>query len=417
MNFKKGLKTLGIIAAAATILGGSNATAATYNINIYGASAQYLFWNDTADDFLTNKVGCSNVQQAQHTDPVTGKNKHGITKGTKQNGAVTDTYYIRYTSKASYDGIYSCYGETSVPGGQPSCSSQGPRYREMADENNTNFGTGVVSALACKKVTIGASDVAGETFGQSSSGAKYGPAGGGNVSRTVPKIDTQAKGLTTYYRPVMVPFGFFANKTALPNLDNLTRLQALMVFSGKAFYWSDFGPSYPAKDVIACLRHAGSGTHATLNAAVMRNDENLADTEAAPYIWFNDGSSEEMACVNVNGGESTSTAGAVGYADADQKEKCFDGPLGASAKYANTVSLKYNGAAATRDNIKGAVYSFWSHQWLYECEPAAAEHSLIVDLYNYAKDASHLPASKQAYWSTESEMTLNKGTDYSMPSF
>lgn len=408
MKFKKGLKTLGLIAAAATLYCGT-ATAADYNVNIYGASAQYLFWNDAADDFLldtTNGPGCSTAVQAEHTNS-DGKKKHGITKGTK--GA--DTYYIRYTSKASYDGIYSCYGESSVPGGQPSCSAQGTRYREMADEANTNWTTGVVSALACKKVTVGASDVAGSTFGQTSEGEKAGHLGGGWISRTVSSIDTDAEGLTKYYRPVIVPFGFFRNDVALPTVTNLTRLQALMVFSGSAFYWDDFGSTYPGKDVIACLRHAGSGTHATLNAAVMRGDWPIATLEDAPYILFNDGSSDMMKCIDQNGGESTATAGAVGYADSDY---CAASP----SKCTNVDSMTYNGAQPVKENITNGVYSFWSHQYLFECLGLTqAEKDLVKDLYDFAKLPANLPAAKASYWATESELNVTKANDFSMPTF
>lgn len=370
------------------------AQAATVDINLYGASAQYLFWNDAADNFLLDQ-GCTNVAQAEDSTK-----KHGITRGT----CGADTVYIRYSAKASYDGIYSCKGQVP-PGGQPTCSAQGPRYREMADETQTNWGTHVVNGLACKMVTIGASDVAGETFQQSSHGQLRGHLGGGWVDRTISPIVTTGM---TYYRPVVVPFGFFKNNTANPGLTNLTRLMALMVFSGKAYNWSDFGPSYVNKDIIACLRHAGSGTHATLDAAVMRGDWPLVTYEDAPYVYFNDGSTDEMRCINENAGQSTASFAAVGYADADQS----------LTSYPNVAAINYEGAPAQKVNITNGVYSFWSAQWLYECNPSdPVHHPWMVLLNAFAEDPANLPASKAAFWATQSEMQVEKANDFAMPQF
>lgn len=393
---KIGFKTIVTVAAAAMIYCSPAAHAAQYDINIYGASAQYNYWNDTADDFLSTSKGCTTTTQATHSSK-----KHGITKGTGCTGG--HTYYVRYTSKASYDGIYACERSTSVPGGQPTCESTGPGYREMADESNTNWSTGVVNSLACKEVNIGASDVAGSTFGQASPARAVG-------AITTTKSDK---------RPFAITFGFFKNKDALPSLTNLTRLQAGMIFSGTALSWDQFGPTYPSKDIIACLREAGSGTHATLAAAVMRGDWPLATASDEPYISFNDGSSDMMACINGNNGESTSTAGAVGYADADSREKCSDCQFGTGcdgdnedATYPATASLLYNGAEGNADNVAGCVYSFWSAQWLYVCDANYA--TLAEDLYQYAKtNGDYYNASKKDL----EDNRCKKDTDKSMPTF
>lgn len=388
-----------ILATAATALVATSALAADIDINIYGASAQYLFWNDAADDYLLD-IGCTGVVQAEHTD-LNGKKKHGITKGT----CGADTVYIRYSSKASFDGIYSCKGEVP-PDGQPTCDAVSPRHREMADESTTNWTTGVVADLACKEVTIGASDVNGATFSQGSHGQKKGHQGGGYIDRNINAIDVD--GMTSY-RPVVVPFGFFANTAA--SISNLTRLQALMVFSNKAWNWSDFGPTYVNKDVVACLRHAGSGTHATLDAAVMRGDWPLVRYEDPGYVWFNDGSSDEMKCVDENGGQPTASAAAVGYADSDYL-------AGHPGSYLNTVEVNYNGAAAAKDNIVNGVYSFWSAQWLFECEPSdPVTHPHVAALAAFASDAANLPASKVPYWATQDEMNVEKANDFAMPQF
>ena len=54
-------------------------------------------------------------------------------------------------------------------------------------------------------------------------------------------------------------------------INNLTRLQVVALFSGVVSDWSDFGVYYPAIPVTLCMRHAGSGTSATLDYAVMNN--------------------------------------------------------------------------------------------------------------------------------------------------
>ena len=393
---RKTLKALVAGAGLLAIVG--TASAAEVNINIYGASAQYKFWNAAATTFLEGE-GCTDVVKGEDDS-----GKHGVTRGT----CGSDTVYVRYSAKASYDGIYSCKGEVP-PSGQPTCEGSGSRYREMAD--TVDFGTGVVSALGCKEVTIGASDVAGGTFGQQSSGLLKGCNGSSTTmeSRSIPSIDTTGM---TYYRPIVVPFGFFANTAVGENVTNLTRLQALMLFSGKAFFWSDFGPNFPNKDTIVCLRHAGSGTHATLAAAVMRNDYPLAKEADCPYISFNDGSSDMMKCVNTNGGESTDTAAAVGYADADAL-------VGKEATYPDVKLLTYQGAAATRDNIQNGVYSFWSAQWLYECDPTdTATHPWVVALNEFASDDANLAITgKGDYWSAQSSMNVDKANDFALPSF
>ncbi|MGA1871412.1 MAG: hypothetical protein ACMUJM_23020 [bacterium] len=76
--------------------------------------------------------------------------------------------------------------------------------------------------------------------------------------------------------------------------------------------------------LLKSLRHAGSGTHATLDAVVFRKDTRFIwDREFDPYIWFNDKSSNMMSCVHYNGGTAYEPLdpdlyAAFGYAEADQ---------------------------------------------------------------------------------------------------
>ncbi|MCU0588418.1 MAG: substrate-binding domain-containing protein [Syntrophobacteraceae bacterium] len=401
-----------------SVLALAGTASAQININLYGASAQHLFWNDAADDFLINK-GCTNVGRAQFDT------KNGITRGTCGGQQV----YIRYSSKASFDGILALKGDDSMAGSAEKCvstslgfpgSGLAPYYRMMVDESSCTAWTGGTSCsrLKCQRITLGASDVAGESFVQSSSGQLKGPLGGGAVSRSFSGIDTT--GLEAY-NPLVVPFGFFVNKSVKKDgleLDNISRMQAVQIFSGQAFFWTDFGTNFsvtgnPSANIVGCYRHAGSGTHATMDFAVMKGNgwgASLPQNQVVggPTVYFNDGSSDMMNCINGSG--TWNGLGAIGYADADQ----------ALALPANTKALKYNGEAGSRVNVRNGLYDFWSVQWLYE-DPAAPgysnTHPLVTELMAYASVPANVPSTKAAYWAAKDEMNFLKGTDQEYPAF
>ncbi len=466
---KKLFQSFAIGAALFGLVGG--ASAAEININLYGASAQHLFWNDAADDFLTG-MGCTGVAQDSNSS------KAGITKGT----CGADTVYIRYSSKASYDGIY------AVKGAQDTDSCGDNFQRKMVDETTCTGWSGgqTCTGLKCVEVVLGASDVAGESFVQESHGQLKGHLGGGWVDRVFEGIDTT--GLNSY-QPVVVPFGFFANNTVSKTkcigpdpltptpaahkavstwgyqcydpdadghsedcigyykcvagtcsggvnagnactranqcpdvalgdtncqripLDNISRIMATLIFNGQIWYWTDFGAWYNADPVVVCMRHAGSGTHATLFWAVMKGNGwgwPLAQIEspADPVIWFNDGSSDMMKCIDQN-------AGAIGYADADQLE--------GSSNYPNTHALKYQGIEPRRTKIRNGEYVFFSNQWLFgnPARPAfnTIETTWIEPLMAFASDPDKIPASKAKFWAAGGEMQYNKTTDEDYPGF
>lgn len=402
-----------LLAGAAVLAMSGAAQAANIDLNIYGASAQYLFWNAAVKPMLEAR-GCTGVT----ADQTAGK-KDGITRGT----CGTDIVTIRYSSKASYDGIYAVKGEDSAN----TCPGQpGQRKMKLALGSDTT---------GCVDVHLGASDVAGESFVQSSSGALKGPLGGVFTERSFNGVDTT--GLTSH-QPLVVPFGFFANKaikvstcatgtfagnlcttdTAVADcgsgvactsntISNITREQAVQIFGGQVYSWKDFGASYAVDGgddtLVACLRHAGSGTHSTLDKVIFNGAAPVAvavaENTSGPTIYFNDGSTDEMNCVNA-------LAGAIGYADADQ------------ANLTNTVSLKYNGIPAARNLVRNGAYDFFSNQWMYEKPGLAASQKTYVDaLVAYAADPANLPASKAAYWAAAAEMVFNKDNDSSYPAY
>jgi len=417
------------------------ASAVTYEVNLTGASAQYKFWNGAAPAWLAAPTadhggGCATVDGSAQSS--NGKNGISIGHDCALVGGAGNDIIFRYSAKASYDGILSMKNDNSQSAPAEICttndanppipSGQEGSYRWMADEAQTNFTTNVISGLKCVDISAGASDVAGETFVQSSFGSQFGHLGGPYTIRNfngISHVNQYGHPLTTY-RPVVVPFGFFVNDTALPSVTNVTRLMAANIYAGLAQKWSDFrDPSdnatpLPDKTVVACLRHAGSGTAASLDADVMHNDLSLAQFEqgfGAPIIYFNDGSHDEIACVNDNGGLSTTDYAAIGYADADT---CV-GATGPGGSCEFTRLIDYQGEAPNLDSVRFGRYGFWSPQWMFEDpdEPNYANtHPLVQSLYDFASVENNLQTylpSKAAYWVAQGAMCVAKGSDFAYP--
>ncbi len=455
------MKKLGkaLVLGAAVLAAAGPAGAADIELNLYGASAQYTFWHSQGPSFLTNTQGCTSTTQAETADK-----KHGVTIGNNCTGG--NRIIFRYSARASYDGPQAVANRFQVAGAID-CPGQ-PGFRKLADET-TIVGT-TVGATKCVDVLLGASDVAGESFVQSSTGQLRGPLGGGNVTFSFNGVDTT--GLTPY-QPIVVPFGFFANNavhvkkcaggahdgnlctvaTALTDcgqvnppadntvvscaervIDDISREMAVQIFSGQAFFWSDFGDSYtvagatPGTDdyTVACLRHAGSGTAASLDWAVMNHGFWGAplvafESSAPPIVWFNESSTDEIKCVNGNSTANPTGAliGAVGYADADQG-------TGVSGTSQNVAALKYNGVPSRRNTIRNGNYDFFSNQWLYEnpvkTPNGSAQHALIVALDAFAGDPANLTlasslGNKARFWASKGEMEFNKVDDKNYPGY
>nr|NJM04435.1 hypothetical protein [Desulfobacula sp.] len=185
---------------------------------------------------------------------------------------------------------------------------------------------------------------------------------------------------------------------------NMSRLMATSIFSGQVRNWNEFG-SATDLPVVVCLRHAGSGTAATLDAAVMRGDFGLLSEEVnatssaytdgiSPLVWFNKGTTEELNCV-------ASQPGAVGYADADKTG-------------ANIALMTYQGVAPSNSTIKNGQYDFWSAQYLYSKETGATD-AIIDALVAFASDEAHMDATQKLFWAAQDAMKWEKGTDFSYP--
>ena len=119
-------KKLAAIAAGASLLAMAGAAnAATVEMNFFGASAQYLFWKSAAAGYLTH-LGCTQDLSKTGTN-----GNYFATVGTNCTAAPApitsaDTIVIRYSSKASYAGIWALQshadatdnpGASAFPGG------------------------------------------------------------------------------------------------------------------------------------------------------------------------------------------------------------------------------------------------------------------------------------------------------------
>jgi hypothetical protein len=475
---KKVTKVLALGAAVAALA--TPVHAATIDFNIYGASAQYLYWNAAAVNFLTASLANSGRACTATSKLETADKKDAIVTGTGCDGAQNNTINFRYSSKASYDGIMAANKVDPAA----ACGVGNENQRLMI-----TGGTGTSAlTLSCQPVHVGASDVSGPAFNQSSTGALLGPMGGAATSRTFNGI-TPPAGVVPGM-PVVVPFGFFANSaiqvtkcsggsfdgnlcTAATQvadcgagvtctgrtLDNVTREMAVNIFAGNAIAWTDFGASYSVtgdttnNTVVACLRHAGSGTHATLDKVFFTGAEpnKLSSNEATGTTYFNDGSGDEINCINgdtpattvftcnaVQGGTPCTVAtqlvdcagavpanicksynngkawGAIGYADADQA-------VGVAGVSNNVVRVKYNGLYPTRAAIRNGAYDWYANQVLYKSPTTAGtgtpQATLYTNLLTYASNPANVPAAKAAYWATAAEMNWNKGSDLQYPGF
>jgi hypothetical protein len=485
-------KVLTGLAVGMVVIAASAVAQAEININIYGASAQHLYWNDYAEDFLKTAKSCSNVSADEFDS------KHGITRGT----CGGETVYIRYSSKASYDAVYALRGIFPDP---PQGCTTGFE-RQMVNETTcpgtwVKGDTNKCTALKCVKVNVGAMDVVGSSFTQTTAGHTYGntkttgPDGVGVptnpwMKRSFTSTSVNDSGLNRQ-SPIVVPFGFFAHNSVTKTkclgpdpkeptasahkaistwgnqcwdpdgdgkskdcigsykcisgtcsggersgqacstpaqcpdvalegtncqrmpLDNVSRLMVAMIFSGQALNWQDFGAWYPALDVVGCMRHAGSGTQATFDWAIMRDSskrwygdipevERFQDSK----LWFLEGSSDMMKCIDIN-------PGAIGFADADQLEA-------GTTNYPNVHALKYNGIEPRRPKIRNGEYEFYSNINMYTAGDTSIPN-FITNWYNslwqFAQEPENLQDLKAKYWATKKEMAFNKTSDRDMPGY
>ena len=462
MKMKKILKSAVIGASMLAMMG--TAHAGKTQVNLYGASAQYKFWTSAAPEFLINS-GCNpaNVYTANTEDACAAGDRDvgvAVCIGDTAYGNLTanssggmggdyghDTIVFTYTTFASFEGINAVQGLD--PTGLDGCASTGDRL--LPSENGINLvvydsatpKAGDVNNCECLDVVLGASDVKPETLMQESKGEKKGPCGGGYYESSVHDYSIPSGFIE--YEPIVVPFSFFVNAKdnhAVP-FDNLSREMVLLLYNRAVMNWNFFdddldGDSTPNEPgayladgtggdslpVVLCLRHAGSGTHATLDAGVLRGDIPMPTTENTvpffvPVTYFNKGSSDMMRCVG-GGCSGWNGYGAVGYADSD---KC----CGAKDDNGNIINpcackdgmvkrVEYQGYIGDRENIKMGKYAFWAAQHIYQDSTDAQDlKDLSSALMTYAADPLNIPAKRADWWAAQGEMKVKKATDFRMP--
>lgn len=437
---KKVLKAAAIGASVLALAG--TASAAELNMNIYGASAQGTFWNDYAEVFLTKPVanggmGCASAVKGYNDS---GK-KLGMTVGINCAGNGGDNINIRYTSNKSVEGPRAVM--KLDPQDNDTCITGNPTNDNLRKQatwlGGTSFGN------ACQVVHVGSSDVASESFIQESHGAKN-----GNFDTTqydevlAGQVIPGAAEIGTARQPIVVPFSFFAN-TSLA-VDHINRQQALLLFSGNVWNWNQFGPGYPNKKVALCMRHAGSGTHSTLDMTIMRGDRSLVTQTArnvpAPVktagVMFHESSGNMIDCIQQNGGYSTATVGAIGYADADAivASIAADGSEVKKPTATNIKRLSYNGGgegmnagytvSALKNEIINGSYEFWATQWLYinKADHDTATNNLYDAMMNFAStnpltcaNGGTGSTARGCYWVTANDLKVTKELDSSIPRF
>ncbi len=456
------------------LAGPSLSDAAPIDINIYGASAQFDFWKNLGGSFLTTPTpdgaGCS---VGSKTTASNGSAQYAVS-ATDCLGVSGQVITIRVASKASYDGIFAVSGTTGS-GADNTCGNAPDQLYQRNMITSTSD-----TALTCQPVYVGASDVAGEAFTQQSHGALKGPLGGASTDRVFNGISTT--GLHNH-NPIIVPFGFFVNKAVTMKtcdsgtkqgeqcasnadcagstcasagpavLNDISRMMAVMIFSGSVKNWTDFGKGFPASmPIVACLRHAGSGTQATLDQGVMShnawgkntNNQEFYGDPSFPIQFFNDGTGDMQNCINgayglcddgatycgsngdctrLGGGSTCTTVasslwGAVGFMDADKDN--------AGGGFANIKGpLYYNGFKPYRWNIRNGLYdNFWTKQNMYtkDSQLNANQQTVAERMATFASKAANLNATdlgsqaRADCWASGEEMGYGKAHDKDYPS-
>ena len=450
----KRIKVASLLAGAALVAmaGAANAT----DFNIYGASAEFNFWKNAGREFLLNSTPhCTGTVSSFIT--ATADSKSGIIYATGCDTTVVPDGIVKFrvSNKASFDGIFAVTQSTDSNGSANTCAASD---RGMADMTAVTDST---ASYSCQTVTVGASDVPANAFVQKSIGKLKGPLAAG-TDATVTRWFTSGAGIpvtvaagapvapAATYNPVKVPFGIFVTGnitvktcTAGPTIgdycnkdedcgngglcnggdatgtvtafraialtDNITREMATQVFSNTLpnHNWSDFA-GFGSLPAVACVRAAGSGSHATIDLGLMNKawGKSFPLAAAANQFYYNDSTGNLLDCMNW---ASTNAKGAMGYADAD-----VDTTNG--GKYATVIGpLKYNGNYPNSQNIISGNYDLFADQTLYLAAGAdATQTTLMSNLMTYLNDntGSHLNTAGynfKNFWAASSEMKVGRG--------
>ena len=467
---KKQIKIAALTSVAVLSLAG---IAGATQLNMYGASAQFNFWGAAAPGWM-NSLGCKTAATggvALTTANInTAFSKHYYLKGFNCNltpfgGAASDTLEFSWSGVASVEGIAVNSGATQyndnapAPGFTNTCAG-GNKYRWMNQ----------AGVMQCKEVHIGSLDLDATSIHQISDGQLYGPLGGGHVH-----YDWSATGglpmtgATKVPTQLLVPFTAIVNTgvqanictagdpahigdvcntpgadvadcgtagvcTANTTINNLSREQMAVLFSGQVVSMGDFGPQYNAVQPTICLRHAGSGTAGAFDmmvvsgASVWGNSvvqlENVDTTGSSTNIYFVDSTDTMVQCVNGHTAQNQTlgtSAAIIGYCDADKGLTGLKNLAGLTYDATFTHKIKYNGAWASAANINNGVYDWYaqSHMYIDNVTANAVQHAMAnhatLGLAAYTSNVANIPSSKAAFYTTKTAATFVRADDKSYP--
>jgi ABC-type phosphate transport system substrate-binding protein len=451
MNIKKLIATV----VSGVLMFGFAASASADNQFLYGASAQFAYWKAEAGPFLQSVYG--------------GNFWLGCDSSGKYCVAQSDTAgnpQIAIANKASFDGICAIQGEfisqlghphpLCVPpsGGAGVTDGYGttcaPGQRPSVDPTTCGFGAlkGNSNPYSCTKtictaVTAGLSDVQAQSFVQYSQGMDIGPLGCATqngvqackITRDFKSNPMNATGLVDN-TPIVVPFAFYVNNSVTDNsgnpIETLTPTQVKLIFSGAVEDWADLGTGFKDQPITVCLRHAGSGTHATLDLTQFRPGQVLEKEDLSSYsgynettgsgfpftsvagygYFFNDGTGDTINCVNGKGASSwPHSNGAIAYADADY---LYENTTSSSTFYFHQVNYEIPNStnpSALVPAIQTGGYDFWSIENFYTVGSATAFQQQLL---TWAAERTN---EIDPYYAQNCEMVFWKANDSDVPYF
>ena len=426
----KAHKLMTALAIAVVLLGaaGPARSSNTYDLNIYGCSAEWFLWSQTAPTFLSTTGGCTGVESAVSGTTYFMATATGCTGFTGVNS--DDTVNIRATYNTSNDAIWAVIGtkdpaDTSCNGTDPTGSLhyrlQPPSISVSSSNGTTTYS--LASQPACpsaweprtKPDQFFTQESHGLKSGMLSSSAAwidrcfvpvgtnpadcqcYNPYGG--LVACKPAVDGRT---LSYYRVVADPTAFYVNKavtirtcsggddagqmcavdTDCPNgscpatgtpITNISRMMAAMIFTGQANNWQDLGKGFPNLPIIRCMRHAGAGTHITFYYAAMGDTHGWLPTDVINY---------QTPAATIS--DPTTTPSFYSYDTIPTQLDCVNGtwsgaPNGSAigaigytdadrstSLGANVTMVNYNGVTPNRRNMRNGLYDdFWSVNTLY----------------------------------------------------
>jgi len=342
----------------------------TGDLNIYGASAQFAFWQHEFPYYLA-QAGCqpangSWANSSAQNDPLNPSHYVVQANCTPCGGAATVNF--RVSSKASYDGPAAVDGQVT-PYTVNNCLNNGgtANQREMLHVNTGLCAWGQQTCPTpaavngdCEVVTWGSADVAVGDLQQVTTGAS------GRNFKLNPLILNTA---VDFCHPNAIAFSFWVNNSvtsqAGPILSNIQALEAKMIYSGKLTNWNQLASTaMNAAPITVCSRTAGSGTAASLDFQIAR-PASLIAVPSASHL-FEDSTSNEVGCVNTN-------AGAIGVFDSDRIVTGL-----------NVTPLTLNGVAPSAATLEDASYIYTDGAQHAYVQPATAATSWINDVCLWA---------------------------------